>query len=236
MLYECMCQTTYQLLAILLATMGGPPGDLEADPLPPGAVARLGTSRWRMSDDTLFLGFGADGSQLVTVSQDNHWQVWDAATGKQVHRFGGIEHGCTNVALSPDGAVLATTNERGSVVLWDVVSGRKRGEIPVAPRSWPPEIVFAADGKSLFALDASQETSIKQWSTTTGEQLRRFDDPPSRSVLLARYGCHALLASADGRVLVSLHHDLPQAKKVLVALWDPQTGKRQRLVQGIGPT
>src|SRR5689334_15936863 len=56
--------------------------DLFGDPLPEGALARLGTLRWRHGGPVYFTGFSADGKQLVTASMDGSVRVWEVATGK----------------------------------------------------------------------------------------------------------------------------------------------------------
>src|SRR6185436_15259054 len=61
--------------------------DHHGDPLPPDAVVRFGTVRWRNGGSVY--GFSADGRRLITDGpQGNCLCVWDAATGKERHRFG----------------------------------------------------------------------------------------------------------------------------------------------------
>src|SRR5438128_1047312 len=62
--------------------------DLQGDPLPAGAVARLGTLRWRHGSPISFLSFLGDANSLLTVSQDHTIRVWDVATGKELRRLG----------------------------------------------------------------------------------------------------------------------------------------------------
>ena len=64
----------------------GPRTDFHGDPLPPGAVARLGTVRLRHSHvDGLI--FSKDGERLTSFSSDEKAvRVWDAASGKLVER------------------------------------------------------------------------------------------------------------------------------------------------------
>src|SRR5262249_43468464 len=62
-------------------------GDLHGDPLPAGALARLGTTRWRHGANITFVTFGPDGKTLITAGQDNTIRLWDLDTGKEVRRF-----------------------------------------------------------------------------------------------------------------------------------------------------
>ncbi len=58
--------------------------DLYGDPLPPGAFARLGTTRlrhtpsWRIVD----AAFSPDGKVLVSLGGDSRLRWWDTATGR----------------------------------------------------------------------------------------------------------------------------------------------------------
>jgi RNA polymerase sigma factor (sigma-70 family) len=214
-----------------------PQADLHGDALPVGALARLGTTRWRMAAPADFVGFLDDGRQLLTVSQDGTCQVWEAASGRQLRRFGSPGRGWNDVALSPDGSTLATANTEGKVILWEVASGRSIGEFQAAPNSWPPEVVFAADGKSLFTTDSSKSGQITRWDAGTGKLLRRFDEPPYPGHAIVRHGCPCLLHSAGGQqggVLVSLGYEEGQVRNVVVGIWDTETGKPRRVIRGIG--
>ena len=57
--------------------------DQYGDPLPAGAVARMGTLRWRHGNAVTFVGFTQGHKQVVTACQDGIFHVWDAATGKE---------------------------------------------------------------------------------------------------------------------------------------------------------
>src|SRR5262245_61610164 len=117
----------------------------EADRLPAGATARLGTVDLRHGDHIFFVAFTPDGKKLVTAGRDGTVRLWDAGTGKEqrrferpdlppekvpggggvVMRFGGPDIGGEFLAtLSPDGKTLAAT--RGGIIyLWDVATGKE---------------------------------------------------------------------------------------------------------------
>src|SRR5690349_4882425 len=61
--------------------------DAHGDPLPAGALARLGTARLRHEADLTFLGFGPGGTTLLTAGRDSTIRLWDLATGKEIRRF-----------------------------------------------------------------------------------------------------------------------------------------------------
>src|SRR5688572_5285918 len=65
-----------------------PAKDAHGDALPEGALARMGTVRWRHGDNVTFVAFTKDAKGVVTASQDGVVRLWDRDTGKEIRRFG----------------------------------------------------------------------------------------------------------------------------------------------------
>src|SRR5262249_10560199 len=59
--------------------------DLHGDPLPPGALARLGTVRFRVLSGGTFITFLPGDKTLMTAGQT--LSTWEIATGKELHRW-----------------------------------------------------------------------------------------------------------------------------------------------------
>src|SRR5205814_9909760 len=60
--------------------------DLHGDPLPPGAIARLGTVRFRPGGWLRYVAFTPDGKQIVSHNAGSDFNVWDTASDKELGR------------------------------------------------------------------------------------------------------------------------------------------------------
>ena len=70
------------------------------DPLPEGAVARMGTIRLRPTFGARELAFSPDG-QLLASSNDDHIWLWETATGKLVRRLNHEHQVATPLSFPP---------------------------------------------------------------------------------------------------------------------------------------
>src|SRR5438132_401423 len=127
-------------LLFLLPQLGAQPRtDANGDPLPEGALARLGTGRFRhvaaavafapdgktLATAGRFHACSPDGKFLAAGSEDAAVRLWEVATGKEVRQFHGPKTVPFSVAFSPNGKVLvATGGENRSIWLWDVDTGK----------------------------------------------------------------------------------------------------------------
>ncbi len=133
-----------------------PPVDRLGDPLPEGALARLGTLRLRHGATICSVAFSGDNKLLASGGFDGFVNVWDARTGRRQIQVvdpnfaktpGGLG-APLGVAFSPDGACLAVAWLNSPPSLWDVRTGKKRRDIG-GPRSRASGVEFSADGKYL---------------------------------------------------------------------------------------
>src|SRR6185369_6418671 len=79
-----------------------PPADRFGNPLPPGAVARLGDARFRHGGGVRKVVYTPDGRTLVTLGNDGLIQLWDAATGHERRRLQGQGAAARALAVAPD--------------------------------------------------------------------------------------------------------------------------------------
>jgi WD40 repeat protein len=114
------------LAAGLFAFPKLPAVDRHGDPLPPGAVGRLGTVQLRAGCE--IVSFSADGKTLIGVDREAV-RVWDADSGRPVDVRRHPSWMLLFAASSGDGHTLAVPTDN-SVELWDVPSV-KRLDVPL---------------------------------------------------------------------------------------------------------
>lgn len=92
--------------------------DLHGDPLPFGAISRIGTIRLWHANTILSIAYSPNGTSLA-VSTHNGLHLWEIATVKQLLFF--PVEGFYEMAFSPDGAVLVgqTDSPKRKLYLWD---------------------------------------------------------------------------------------------------------------------
>jgi WD40 repeat protein len=127
--------------------------DAYGDPLPPGALLRLGTVRWRAQAH--FVAFLPDGKTLLTVDDDcisaGIVRFWDIAAGKEISH---IQTPGSLLALSPDGKTLALNSYGVSdaIVFVSVPTGKEVRRL-VEPYITFDHLEYSADGKTFAAAD-----------------------------------------------------------------------------------
>lgn len=134
--------------------------DYFGDPLPTGAVARVGTLRLYHGSQFAVLAFSPDGKSLAACSH-NDIRLWETATGREVRQLLGPGRQTTCAAFSPNGSLFAAGGW-GDVRVWrlDADSAKEVCRLPT-PNGAAFAVAFAPDGKLLAV--AAKDRLIHLW-------------------------------------------------------------------------
>src|SRR5437899_1540915 len=80
------------------------PTDAQGDPLPKGARARLGTSRWRLEEPVRIAAVAPDGKSIV-LSGTRFAVLMDLGTGREIRRWQSMVS-LRALAFTPDGKTI----------------------------------------------------------------------------------------------------------------------------------
>jgi WD40 repeat protein len=242
-LRRCLLPSLGIFLILASPVSADPPAvrtDAHGDPLPPGARARLGSTRLWHGPTVTRLVFAPDGKTFFSAADDFAVRQWNAATGQEVRAFTHPEQ-VRCVSLSPDGKYLATADMEQTVRLWNAATGQQM-------QKWHREelcagLAFAPDSKTLaLVLTGREKPYVCLWDVTEGKEVRQLPmDPPNRDrrhmrIAWARGGVIEFgddeatdstpTFSADGR-------HLAVGQNITVLLWDLTTGKKVRRYESL---
>jgi WD40 repeat protein len=192
------------LLALPLPVLAQEEGkDALGDPLPQGAVARLGTERMKNFDS-----YGArlhpDGKHLIAFVRGK-LTLLDPTSGEAVGLFGKGDRGIA--ALSGDGKRAVTASYDGFVV-WDVESGKTVYEEKGRPVGYDDSVQLTPDGKYLAVGGRVNEKMKDKGVTVTVYDLEAKQERANLKV--AQNTSARIALSGDGKRAVTWgYHNEP---------------------------
>jgi WD40 repeat protein len=237
------------LLAVLVvgvtAPLAGAAQGGDRNQLPPGVLARIGSSRLRHAGFVTAILYTPDGKWLVSAATDGFVRVWDARTGNLRWRVA-VEPDAYEraLAISADGAAIAVLSDFEYVVL-----ASTNGAL-LARHTWPVEkedgavrtVAISSDMKTLAR--GCWDATVRLYDATTGQETRRFavgDKAKSQIPRSVQFDVERKLiyvaASEKGGVAV---YDAASAKLLRTLKTQPeascrlQSSRDGRLIAGIG--
>jgi WD40 repeat protein len=225
--------------------------DALGDPLPAGAIMRLGSVRWRPGGSIQHLVFAPDGARLASWHEEHYTTaaltIWDVATGRELRRVEMPDLRIFSWAWLSDGRGISVVGTSEGSYVWEFsddkaapphrpATGHRGFKVAIPAPDNEDFSCFAVspDGKYL-AGGKSGEHSNKQrdvvlWELAT--QRKVSDLPKPRRLAACPTNCNQLFFTPDSRKLVAMCPTERQKdgrfKEYLVAVFDTATGKELR--------
>jgi RNA polymerase sigma factor (sigma-70 family) len=198
------------------------------EPLPTGAVTRLGSAAFRHGSSVYDVAYTPDGKSLVSAASAGSVCLWDSATGKLLWRVSDDHLGSNpRISMSADGKTLAIATLNNFSLL-ETATGKVLIRQPwanVSEKRFRPSMAIAPDlGTVAFGLDKARATLF---DTATGNEKISFlalSAKPIRGDLGYK---NTLAFSADSKTIFGGIYAGP----VVAGAFDAATGKFLRALE-----
>jgi WD40 repeat protein len=230
---------TIEIAAVLsfAAENPQPLSDRYGDSLPPGAIRRFGTLRFRHLG-TSALAFTPDGKQLIVGGRGIPLVVFDAATGRKLRELGIDKPQSRDLMgfdLSSDGKYVAGCGS--DVFVWDLATARLIRQFFFNDRY--QEVAFSPNGTRVAALKKLQHREDEEIRIVIGEMAtgKHAEDWLIHKGKPLSFSIGGLTCSPNGKYLALRFSELREERPFVhsaassqVWLLDAATGKRVRTI------
>jgi WD40 repeat protein len=212
LLHSLFCGT---ILLFASRAIGSEKTDAFGDPLPKGAIARIGTTKYHMQTRHS-ARLSPDGKRLAVLGRPGEIEVWDLPAW--------------NLAFTPEGTVLALAGDDHFLYVWEVCTGKMLSPTDV-PRAWIDKLSFSLQGELYVA---SGDGHAAWWNPRTGGKIRDHKPDTETTARPPDFG--------EGDVYAGVPNIFDNGMKVAslrqntVWIWDTRTGRNTaRFVVPLGP-
>ncbi|HLJ93719.1 MAG TPA: sigma-70 family RNA polymerase sigma factor [Gemmataceae bacterium] len=161
-----------------------------------------------------WLAFSPDGKILATAGS-NSIRLWDPRSGQERELTKGHQGPIRGLAVSPNGRLVASASEDGTVHLWEAVTGKQMRCFTGPGEAYA--VTFSPDGRTVAS--SANDKTVRVWDIATGEVIRQLQGDQDRS--------SSPLFTPDGKTLAC------SSSEGVLSLWNIATGERVREWRGV---
>ena len=174
--------------------------DLLGDPLPEGAISRMGSGRLRASTTLTCLTFTPDAKFLVSGGHNNKLAFWSVATGRIEKEWTLTASTVTGMHFDKAGKTVAVTCNDGTARILDGTTGEERRQLTDTNHRYSQSTVsLSPDGKWLV-MNHRYDSQIVLFNVDTGALAHRITGVNS-------YNRPPIVFTPDSKHFVSLWTD-----------------------------
>jgi len=198
------------------------PGPAPLFPLPPEALLRIGTPRFRHQDAVTAIAYSPDGKTIVTGSSGKMLHFWDTR-GRELGRYqgpqlkDGIRDSINAFAFTPDSkyVVLCCHYEQRPRLI-EVATAKEVRQLAGDPLNGVIAVAVSPNGK--LAAAAGGNGKVQLWNLESGR--------PAAQCVGHTQAVFAVAFTPDGRTLASGSTDKT------IRLWEVASGKERGKLEG----
>ncbi len=120
-----------------------------------------------------------DGDRLAFADEGGRITLADAETGERLGSWSGHESRCRTLAFSPDGAILASGSDDGTVAIWNAAHGSLIHRFESRGREWVRNLAWDRNGRILIV--GKDWSGIEAWDVARRERVGDIELPTSRA-------------------------------------------------------
>lgn len=169
------------------------------------------------------VGFTPDGRTLISAGYDKTIKMYEVSSGRTLNTIKGHNDSICSLAISPDGATLATGAYK-SIKFWNISSGRELRELPFA-QEWVVSLAYSPDGRLIGSCEVCVQATCSH-----GAHAVKITDATSGNTVAQLAGhkdnVWAIAFSPDSRTCATGSYD------GTIKIWDVASGREMRTITG----
>ena len=156
-------------------------------------------------------------ADLSNSSENQRINLRDLHTGELRTTFDNQDAQVNSVAFHPDGKMLASSDSKGAIRLWDIASGKHK--YTLTPHEDVIKVMFSPNGQTLMSSGRGRET-VQLWDANTGELKTNLENTKTYP---------QVVYSPDGGTLAIRYYNTDTDE---IQLWDAETGELKTTLIG----